>query len=197
MCWNEGHKLLENGYRVRLSEDRFLPPHDEGTNSFLQSGVRLIMLERSDPPQAPGTQAPWTAEFEPVVLGGLRGTSVIATWFESEDSVDVSRPFATRVDLGRATGTERDFSLIVHPPSPPQWLLKNSFGLLRPYQEPVALWPQMPLPADPLDSSLALRTYSFSAPWLSVMVRGLSALLGLASLLAAFGALALVRRKAS
>ena len=140
--------------------------------------VRLIMLERSDPPEAPGTQAPWTAEFEPVVLGGLRGTSVIATWFESEDSVDVSRPFAARVDLGRATGTEREFSLIVHPPTLPQWLIKNSFGLLRPYEEPVALWPQMPLPADPVDSSLSLRTYSYSAPWLSVMVRGLSALLG-------------------
>jgi len=197
LCWNEGHKLLENGYRVRLSEDRFLPPHDEGTNSFLQSGVRLIMLERSEPPEAPGTQAPWTAEFEPVVLGGLRGTSVIATWFESEDSVDVSRPFGARVDLGRATGTEREFSLIVHPPTLPQWLIKNSFGLLRPYEEPVALWPQMPLPADPVDSSLSLRTYSYSAPWLSVMVRGLSALLGLASLLTALGVLALFRRKAS
>jgi len=197
LCWNEGHKLLENGYRVRLSEDRFLPPHDEGTNSFLQSGVRLIMLERSEPPQPPGTQTPWTAEFEPVVLGGLKGTSVIATWFESEDSVDVSRPFSSPVDLGRSTGTEREFSLIVHPPTLPGWLIKNSFGLLRPYQEPVALWPQMPLPADPVDSSLALRTYSFTAPWLSVLVRGLSALLGLVSLLTAIGLLRLLRRKAS
>ena len=120
---------------------------------------------------------------------------MIATWFEREDSVDVSRPFAPRVQLGRTTGMARAFSLILHPPALPNWLLKGTVGLLQPYREPVALWPPMPVPADPVDSTLRLRTYAFSAPWLSVLVRALSAILGLAALIAALGALSLGRRK--
>ena len=195
LCWNQDYKLLENGYRVRLSEDRFLPPHDEGTNSFLQSGVRLIMLERSDVPKASRAEDEWAVEFEPTILGGLSGTSAIATWFEREDSVDVSRPFASRVALGRTTEVARAFSLILHPPAPPRWLVKATFGLLQPYEEPVALWPQMPVPADPIEPTLRLRTYAFSAPWLSVLVRALSAILGLAALLSAVTVLRGARRK--
>tara|TARA_Y100001968_G_scaffold315353_1_gene341860 strand:- start:390 stop:2450 length:2061 start_codon:yes stop_codon:yes gene_type:complete len=181
LCWNQAHRLLENGYRVRLSEDRFLPPHDEGTNSFLQSGIRLIMMENSEAVGA--EERPWVAEFHEPSFAGLSGSSVITTWFESQDSVDVSRPFAPRVDLGRSTGEHRDFSLIVHPAAPPRWLMDNSFGLFKPYREPIALWPQMPLPADPIDPILRLRTYAFAAPGLSVMVRALGAMLGLAALL--------------
>ena len=197
LCWNGDHKLLDHGYRVRLSEDRFLPPHDEGTNSFLQSGVRLIMLERSESPASPGPPQQWTAEFEPSFLGGLSGSLVITTWFEEQDSVDVSQPFERRVDLGRATGAERQFSLIVHPVGPPQWLIKNSFGLLQPYKEPVALWPQMPLPSDPVDTNLTLRTHAFSAPWLSVLIRALSAALGFAAVLAALGLATALRARRS
>ena len=73
--------------------------------------------------------------------------------------------------------------------------MKATFGLLQAYQEPVALWPPMPVPADPLDATLSLRTYAFSAPWLSVISRALTTILGLAALLAAIGALAMLRRK--
>lgn len=184
LCWNEDYKLLENGYRVRLSEDRFLPPHDEGTNSFLQSGVRIIMMERSEAPEPPGRVEPWRVHFEPAVLAGGSGSSVIATWLEEGDSSDVNRPFAREVDLGRSSGTEREFSLIIHPPHLPRWLLDASQGLLDPYRRPSALWPQMPLPADPILNTLSLRTYAFQAAWLSVLGRGLIALVGLAVLLA-------------
>ncbi len=184
LCWNQDYKLLENGYRVRLSEDRFLPPHDEGTNSFLQSGVRVIMLERSPAPEAPGNGEPWKVFFEPSFLSGGPGSSAIATWFEQGDAADVNRPFAREVELGRNTGVARDFSLILHPPALPGWLMRKAGGLFRAYEEPVALWPQMPLPPDPILTTLSLRTYALAAPWLSVLVRGLTALLGLAAALA-------------
>jgi hypothetical protein len=195
LCWNQGYRLLENGYRVRLMEDRFLPPHDEGTNSFLQSGVRVIMMERSPPPEPPGSSEPWSVHFEPAVLNGTSGASVTATWLEEGDSSDVTHPFAPEVALGRDTRAAREFSLIVHPPRMPRWLIKYSFGLFQPYQQTVLEWPQMPVPADPIQTRLSLRTYAFQATWLSVLVRGLTLLLGLAALLAILATL--FRRKSS
>ena len=192
LCWNQGFSLLDNGYRVRLSEDRFLPPHDEGTNSFLESGIRLIVLERSEPdPQGPDI-VPWHLEFEPSLLGGTRGASVTATWFTNGDAEDETHPFASRVRLARQTDQLHDFSLIIHPKKPPAWLVKSTFGLLRPFDEPLALWPNMPLPPDPIIPSIKLRTYSVQEPALRVLGRLLNALMGLGALT---GALASLRRR--
>ena len=189
LCWNQSYSLLENGYRVRLSEDRFLPPHDEGTNSFLESGIRLIVLERSEWVAGGAEPVPWHLEFESSILGGTQGAQVTATWFTSGDAEDESHPFALDVPLERRTDQLHDFSLIVHPKKPPNWLIKAGLGLFQPFDEPLALWPNMPLPPDPIEPSIKLRTYSFQEPALRVFGRLLNALVGLGALAAALRSL--------
>lgn len=155
-CGDGAGRLVDAGYRLRLSEYRFLPGHDRATNSFLPFATWLFALERSEPPTPPIQGRPWRLRFEPSWLSGVTTVNV-----NQKD-----HPFAPEVVLGATTGQLEELSVTLLPRSggPLGWPLIRR--LTAPARGHAAIYPAMVVPADPLEPTLTLRVPSFRTPWL-------------------------------
>ncbi len=181
LCEATSTQLVRDlGYRPRLSENRFPPHYEGGTNSFIPP-ARLILLERSSP--APGaTGRPiLTARFEPTLLPGTRRGEVAATWQTARDSwnIDVV-PFDRVVPLGPVPRDGGDVMVWVTP-RVPRWLAGIPVGLLEPLREPVLGQPPVSIVPDPIATQISVPLQPLGSPWIGVLRR-------LAALVAGIGA---------
>lgn len=181
LCDATSTELMRHlGYRPRLSESRFPPHYEGGTNSFIPP-ARLILLERSAPDLGRASRPNLSALFEPALLPGTRRGEVAATWQVLRDSwnIDVV-PFGEVVSLGPIPEDGGKVTVWVTP-KVPQCLARLPIGLLKPLREPVLGQPPVAIVADPIATQISLPLQPLGNPWIGVSRR-------LAALVAGIGA---------
>ncbi|GEM_PF-3403546 len=144
------------GYRPRLAEDGYTPPHQYKTNSHLVP-IRLTLFELGD---APARETAWSAHLTP--RSPLERPAQVQVVWETRhgDVAGGSLPWAPRVELGVPPPDARRARLTVLGEAVP--------SLLRAFARPGAPQAQYtelpPLVADPLDARIEQPIWAGRSP---------------------------------
>ena len=154
------------GYRVRLSDEAHIPPHDRDTNSHL-GPIRLYLFDRtaSEPNEA---LPPWTLLLDSRLFSGAHAGHVSLFWTDASgrDQAGYDGPFAAQIDLGPAPSWATHFTLRMRSAPLPEWLRETH---LAPEDEHIVHLEQVLLAEDPVSPEIRLPVWAFSNPWLHVV----------------------------